>query len=236
MPSIGSLRAFVLAAGTALIGGYLSLAPFVPDFITCGILDGARNVAEGRGLVTNYITPAFLPYYQDLTRPLAYLWYPLLPVVTGALFVVFGEHDWLVLVLPVATYLLGGVLLDFANYGQWNDFCPSVKGEPVVGAALEMQVDLGNGLQRQVEYVTRVEPCHTITWSMENKPGDPVHADRTQRVIPIDERSCRYQSIDEFSGEFVPQMMALMAAAVERGFNRCAQGLKARAEALYRQA
>ena len=90
MPSIGSLRAFVLAAGTALIGGYLSLAPFVPDFITCGILDGARNVAEGRGLVTNYITPAFLPYYQDLTRPLAYLWYPLLPVVTGALLFIIG--------------------------------------------------------------------------------------------------------------------------------------------------
>ena len=111
MGPIGSARAFVLAAGTALIAGYLALAPFVPDFITCGILDGARNVAEGRGLVTNYVTPAFLPYYQDLTWPLAYLWYPLLPAVTGGLFVVFGERDWLVLVLPVATYLLSGLLL-----------------------------------------------------------------------------------------------------------------------------
>jgi hypothetical protein len=87
-----------------------------------------------------------------------------------------------------------------------------------------------------VEYVTKVEPCHTIVWSMENKPGDPVHADRTQRIIPIDEKSCRYESIDEFSGELVPQMMELMAEAVERGFNACAAGLKARAEALYEQA
>jgi len=138
------------------------------------------------------------------------------------------------IVIDAPAELVWDVLLDFENYGQWNVFCPSVKGEPVVGAALEMQVDLGNGLQEQVEYVTRVEPCHTIVWSMENKPGDPVHADRTQRIVPIDATSCRYQSVDEFSGEFVPQMMEQMAEVVERGFNRCAQGLKKRAEALYR--
>ena len=88
--------------------------------------------------------------------------------------------------------LVWNVLLDFDNYSLWNTFCPTVKGEPVVGSALEMQVDLGNGLQEQVEYVTRVEPCHTIVWSMENKPGDPVHADRTQRITPVDGSSCRY--------------------------------------------
>lgn len=130
--------------------------------------------------------------------------------------------------------LVWEILLDFDNYGEWNTFCPSVKGEPVVGAALEMQVDLGNGLQQQVEYVTRVEPCRSITWSMENKPGDPVHADRTQRITPIDDASCYYNSIDEFSGEFVPQMMEAMAEAVERGFNACAEGLKQRAETLFR--
>lgn len=138
------------------------------------------------------------------------------------------------IVINAPAELVWDILLDFDNYGEWNLFCPSVKGEPVVGAALEMQVDLGNGLQQQVEYVTRVEPCHTITWSMENKPGDPVHADRTQRITPIDEGSCRYVSVDEFSGEFVPQMMEAMAEVVELGFNRCAEGLKKRAEALCR--
>lgn len=137
------------------------------------------------------------------------------------------------IVINAPADLVWDVLLDFDNYGEWNPFCPSVKGEPVVGSALEMQVDLGNGLQQQVEYVTRVEPPHTITWSMENKPGDPVHADRTQRITPIDEGSCRYQSVDEFSGEFVPQMMEAMAEVVELGFNRCAEGLKERAESLY---
>lgn len=128
------------------------------------------------------------------------------------------------------------VLLDFANYGLWNTFCPSAKGEPVVGSPLEMQVDLGQGLQLQVEYITRIEPCHTVVWSMENKPGDPIHADRTQRITPIDEKSCRYISIDEFAGPAVGPMIEQLGAAVERGFNACALGLKARAEQLYRDA
>lgn len=129
--------------------------------------------------------------------------------------------------------LVWEVLVDFENYGQWNVFCPEVKGVAEIGAALHMQVDLGNGLQAQVEYVTKMEPCHTIVWSMENKPGDPIHADRTQRITAIDAGSCRYWSIDEFSGAAVAPMVEMLGAQVEEGFNRCAAGLKARAEALY---
>jgi len=140
------------------------------------------------------------------------------------------------IVINAPAELVWDVLVDFENYGEWNSFCPSVKGEPVIGSPVDMQVDLGNGLQRQVEYVTRVEPGRSITWSMENRPGDPIHADRTQCVIPIDASSCRYTSIDEFSGEFVPQMMELMGEAMERGFNACAAGLKQRAETLYGKA
>jgi uncharacterized protein YndB with AHSA1/START domain len=126
------------------------------------------------------------------------------------------------------------VIVDFANYNLWNTFCPSIKGKPVVGSPVEMQVDMGNGLQLQVEYVTKVEPIHTIVWSMENKPGDPIHADRAQYVRPIDDMSCRYVSVDEFSGEFAGPMIEQMGALVEKGFNACATDLKKRAEELFR--
>lgn len=129
--------------------------------------------------------------------------------------------------------LVWSVLLDFASYSKWNTFCPQITGEARLGAALTMQVDLGNGLQQQVESITRLEPFHTIVWSMENKPGDPIHADRIQRIVPIDDTSCRYWSIDEFSGEAMKPMIEMMGPAVEEGFNRCAQGLKARAEDLF---
>jgi hypothetical protein len=138
------------------------------------------------------------------------------------------------IVINAPAEVVWGVILDFANYGLWNTFCPSMKGEAVIGSPLEMQVDLGTGLQSQVEYVTKIEPIHTIVWSMENKPGDPIHADRIQRITPIDESSCRYCSIDEFSGEFSGPMIEQLGEQVEKGFNDCAVGLKARAEELHR--
>lgn len=138
------------------------------------------------------------------------------------------------IVINAPANVVWDVIVDFANYGLWNTFCPSAKGEAVVGSPLEMQVDLGNGLQPQVEYITRVEPIHTIVWSMENKPGDPIHADRAQYVTPVDAHSCRYVSVDEFSGELAGVMIEQMGKAVEKGFNTCAADLKKRAEALYR--
>jgi len=129
--------------------------------------------------------------------------------------------------------LVWDVILDFENYGLWNTFCPSMKGEPVLGSPLEMQVDLGNGLQPQVEYITKIEPCQTVVWSMENKPGDPIHANRAQHITSIDESSCRYVSVDEFSGDMVGPMIEQMGKQVEQGFNACAAGLKKRAEELY---
>jgi uncharacterized protein YndB with AHSA1/START domain len=137
------------------------------------------------------------------------------------------------IVINAPAQLVWEIILDFANYGLWNPFCPGMKGEAVVGSPLEMQVDLGNGLQTQVEYVTKLEPFHTIVWSMENKPGDPIHADRTQRITAIDETSCRYWSVDEFSGEFAAPMIEQLGMQVEQGFNGCAAGLKARAEELF---
>ena len=128
------------------------------------------------------------------------------------------------IVINAPAAMVWDIILDFANYGLWNTFCPSMKGEAVLGSPLEMEVNLGNGLQSQVEYVTKIEPIHTIVWSMENKPGDPIHADRVQRITPI----------DEFSGEFSGPMIEQMGQQVEKGFNDCAAGLKARAEELHR--
>ena len=85
--------------------------------------------------------------------------------------------------------LVWSVLVDFDNYHLWNDFCPQIEAELKLGAPVAMQVDLGDGLQPQTEYITRLEAPGVITWTMENKPGDPVHADRSQYVKPIDDSS-----------------------------------------------
>jgi len=76
--------------------------------------------------------------------------------------------------------LVWSVLVDFANYGAWNRFCPVCEAELVMGSPVKMQVDLGFGLQEQVEYICRIDPGAAIAWKMDTKPGDPIHATRTQ--------------------------------------------------------
>ncbi|MCR9106209.1 MAG: SRPBCC domain-containing protein [Gammaproteobacteria bacterium] len=131
--------------------------------------------------------------------------------------------------------LVWKILTDFDNYGKWNGFCPSAKVETLtLGTAVDMMVDLGHGPSRQVEYLCRIEPNQCIAWQMENKPGDPVHAVRSQYLKRLDDARCSYISIDEFSGPGTASMMEAFAANVEAGFNRCAYDLKAYAEQQFR--
>ena len=50
--------------------------------------------------------------------------------------------------------LVWQVLTDFSLYSQWNQFCPSIEASLQVGSPVVMKVDLGQGLQDQVEYIT----------------------------------------------------------------------------------
>ena len=141
------------------------------------------------------------------------------------------SSDAVIIEAPVG--LVWEVLVDFPNYALWNTFCPSCETELVLGAPVTMQVDLGFGLQEQVEYISLIKPQEAIAWGMENKPGDPIHAVRTQYLESLGENLCSYISVDIFSVEAVDGMMELMAEKVEQGFNLCAYALKARCEHLF---
>ena len=131
--------------------------------------------------------------------------------------------------------LVWEVLVDFDSYGKWNSFCPSIEAQLVLDTPVKMQVELGFGLQEQVETMCRIDPGEAIAWRMENKPGDAIHAVRTQSLEVLDEGRCTYISVDEFAGEAAQGMMELMAKPVEDGFNSCAYGLKEYCEQLYSQ-
>lgn len=144
--------------------------------------------------------------------------------------------------------LVWRVLTDFEYYPEWNRFCPSIEARLELGSPVVMKVDLGQGLQDQTEYITCVVPpgkassgtgsgeeagAAKITWSMENRPGDPIHADRTQLLEPVDAEHCTYVTYDVFSGEAAEQMVEMLGEQVKSGFNLCARNLKQRAESLY---
>ncbi|MGI9283104.1 MAG: SRPBCC domain-containing protein [Endozoicomonas sp.] len=136
-------------------------------------------------------------------------------------------------VINAPAEIVWDVLVNFKDYHKWNRFCPQADATLELGSPIVMKVDLGFGLQDQVEFISLIEPGKAIAWGMENKPGDPIHAVRTQILKPLDDNRCSYLSIDDFKGsdpEALKAMMEMMAKRVEDGFNLCAQGLKEYAE------
>ena len=138
------------------------------------------------------------------------------------------------------------VLTDFGNYGKWNSFCPQAEAKLEVGEPIRMIIDLGFGPMDWQETITLVEPNKAIAWGLENKPGDPLNAIRTQSLTRLSESTCSYISVDKFWGEdvttnFTDLNQALasrlqytgplsIAAGIESGFNSCGLGLKQYAE------
>lgn len=131
--------------------------------------------------------------------------------------------------------LVWSILVDFENYEKWNPFCPSIKTRLEPGAPVEMQCDLGHGLQKQVEFMTQIEPEKVLAWGMKNEPGDPVKAIRYQYLEALGDTQCSYYTIDEFEGEQIAGMLKNFGRNIENGFNACALGLKAIAEARFGQ-
>ena len=129
-------------------------------------------------------------------------------------------------------HLVWKILIDFENYAEWNTFTPSIKSKLEMGAAVDMQVDLGQGLQNQVEYICRIDENKAIAWAAEFGDKETLYACRTQFIEKITDNSCYYMSVDEFSGKMTTDVVKFQGKNIEIGFNRCAIELKAYAEKL----
>ena len=144
-----------------------------------------------------------------------------------------ASSDKVTIAAPIE--LVWEILLDFENYESWNSFCPSIKNKALeIGEAVDMMVNLAGNLGPQTEYLCRIDPLECIAWQMKNEPDDPVKAVRSQLLERIDDTTCTYVSIDEFSGPGAKAMMEAFAVHVETGFNQCAYDLKAHAESTYK--
>lgn len=139
--------------------------------------------------------------------------------------------DKLVIHAPAA--FVWDILVDFSHYGDWNSFCPEANARLEIGAAVAMRVDLGQGLQDQLEHIELIDPPRAIAWSMTLENRQTLYACRTQTLEAINDQRCSYLSVDRFAGRLAGAVLAGNGAAIERGFNTCAQDLKRHAEARY---
>ncbi len=140
-------------------------------------------------------------------------------------------------------------MLDFSAYPQWNPFIrriDGIAGAPQVGQAMQLDVHfIGGSKVRSPERISRIEPPApdatgrgpgaskraTLVYSFEGFLSRLylVRGSRFQRLEQRPGGPTVYRTEEEFHGllcRFVP------LAAVQDGFARHAQALKARAESL----
>lgn len=140
--------------------------------------------------------------------------------------------------------LVWEVMLDTASYGEWNPFvyqveCPSPArvGDPIV-----LHVRWANGrTTTSPEQITAVAPPHDaasgrtalLAYEFVGWPDrlGLVHSVRYQRLTAQPDGSTLYETHQDLTG---PLVRFAGPARIVDGFERHAQGLKARAESLTR--
>lgn len=132
---------------------------------------------------------------------------------------------------PAAT--VWAVLTDFGSYDQWNPFVPHASCRLEPGAPIDMQVRLrGDSLRRQREFVNRVDPGRSFSYSMKPAPLGLLRSVREQTVTPSGPGTCHYASHFQIDGLLTPVVSALLGKDMRRGFDDMAAALKQRSEAL----
>jgi hypothetical protein len=123
------------------------------------------------------------------------------------------------------------ILVDFANYGAWNRFCPAVTCTGELGADVVMDVRFpGQKPIRQVEVLNVLEPPHRLAWGVIMGSRALLVANRYQTLEVIAPGRTRYTTIDYMSGLVAPVVKLLYAEKVRAGFQLAADGLKEYAE------
>jgi hypothetical protein len=136
------------------------------------------------------------------------------------------------------------VMLDTSSYGEWNPFVFRVDcdAEPAVGVPVRLHVRWANGrTTSSPERITAVEPPQDVgavrtallSYAYEGLPDrlGLVHSVRHQRLTQEPGGPTLYDTVQELTG---PMVRFAGPDRITDGFERHADGLKQRAEALAR--
>jgi hypothetical protein len=129
------------------------------------------------------------------------------------------------------------VLTDLPNYGEWNPFCFAAESTLEMGAPLHMQLNnytMPGETYPNVEFICANVPERLLSWELHHTDAMPYPARRDQVIEALGPERCTYYSTDEFFGPNAPHVMFFCGGWVKRAFDDTAQGLKRRAEQIYR--
>ncbi len=89
---------------------------------------------------------------------------------------------------------------------------------------LTVKMKPGKSTTIRTEYLKAYDPEEKMVWGFSH--GLVLKAERTQRLISIDESTTRYENEDKISGLLSPLVQILYGKWLQRGFDSVCVGLK----------
>jgi hypothetical protein len=122
------------------------------------------------------------------------------------------------------------ILMDFENYGTWNPFIQSIKGERSLGKQLEASIGLGEKGMTFKPIVQVVEKNCEFEW-LGSLLMKGIFDGRHSFVLePISETETKLIHSESFSGIFSGIILKMIKEDTEKGFKAMNEALKKRAE------
>jgi len=126
------------------------------------------------------------------------------------------------------------ILTDLDGYPDWNPFTPCVESTLRIGAPVTLHIRRGKSASPMTFILEVLDPPREIAWRLPKIVHKAVfNAYRTQRITPVDEQSCTYETSDTFDGWLAGPLYDRQIEWVLKNFNRLATALKERAEKRY---
>jgi hypothetical protein len=126
------------------------------------------------------------------------------------------------------------VLTDLERYPEWNPFTVRAVSTLEIGSTVDLYIPRGEKMMKQSFVLEVFDPPSEVAWRLPKMLHKSVfNAYRTQKIVPLDDERCTYQTSDTFDGWIAGKLHSSQSGWVLRNFNKLADALKERSEALY---
>jgi len=123
------------------------------------------------------------------------------------------------------------ILMDFPSYAAWNPMLRSVEGQPVVGAILDVFIQLREGRKMRIRpRVLVVDQGRELRWKGRLLVPWLFAGDHSFVLETMPNGHVRLHQSEVFTGLLVPFMHRFLAGATTDGFVAMNRALKRRAE------
>lgn len=122
------------------------------------------------------------------------------------------------------------VITDFPKYPEWNPYIVEAKGSPIVGAKLEIHIQMPSGKDRRYKPVISIlEEENEIRWVGKSTFPGLLNA---EHIITIErEEGCvNLIHIENFRGFLTPFFARTIDSDIKEGLEKMDRALKRRAE------